>query len=223
VSNVATACGHYLKAPSASTLAINQDASSGQAVSGWRILTNTTRSGSGWDVKRLKLLTANGEFDSEKCDTTSSGPDKATNAFKDNSEFWSGRVDENSQYFVGLLCPVPDMGIVELKLHQLGIHSASTLAVQRLDTENGWTTVEVLNKVATNQEVSLTNFAKNKKVSHYEACEPGQMPRRQAGCGLMLLTSYFTTKKDWQREKSKVVSDHHETRSERHCDLRHAS
>mmetsp|Transcript_38911 Transcript_38911/g.70184 ORF Transcript_38911/g.70184 Transcript_38911/m.70184 type:complete len:827 (-) Transcript_38911:39-2519(-) len=35
-----------------------------------------------------------------------------------------------------------------------------------------------------------------------KACQPGTVPSLQSGsCGLMVLTSYFTTKKDWQRGK----------------------
>lgn len=39
-----------------------------------------------------------------------------------------------------------------------------------------------------------------------ETCDPGFLPKPSSSCGLMILTSFFTTKKDWQRGKLAKVS-----------------
>jgi len=82
----------------------------------WRVLALTTRSGWAWDVMHLNFFTANGNMVelSSSCRPIQSGSVsdaedgiagyESRNAFRSNGNWWGGRKNSSSEFYLGFTC-----------------------------------------------------------------------------------------------------------------------
>lgn len=114
------------------------------ASKGWRATANTTRSGFGWDVERIKFETKDGELKPANTGITivcsgSAAQSSASNAFSDDQVGWQGRKDPSSKlFFLGVMCDVPQDVLSIHMLQSPGAEGESNVAdevrVQKLVT-----------------------------------------------------------------------------------------
>merc|ERR1712176_1209319 len=61
--------------------------------------------------------------------------------------------------------------------------------------------VKIWTSAKTSKQMMHENIEEEASRLDHISCKAGNMPQPSASCGAMLLTTYFTTKKDWQRLK----------------------